>query len=222
MTEFKRIAVTDNRKYDEVKKLLKRNIQTLNDACNELRCLDSIFPVDSVAGVKKVSSQWLRSYIDGVVSSIAKDKRLPSDFKKEISKRWESVYNKAYTLCDTVASIAQFDKLALRKRDGVFMYDPQEVETFARDEAKVTLSDEQVKYLTLLQGLCESLNKVKAYEDARNWHNISDGINVPDGKGYSYVNMVWLLSLSTDGRGFGITPEKLVQMIGDGILCVGG
>lgn len=222
MKENNNITVIDNRKYNEVKKHLKENLEALNKACDQLRGIDSIFPLDSVKGVKTISSKWLKDYITGVVTSINEDKRLPKDFKQEIKERWQKVYDKAQVLCDKVASIARFEKLTLRKRNGVFMYSPDDVESFAKDEAKVTLSDVQVEYLSLLQELCASLNKVKKYEDTHHWHNISDGVNVPNGKEFAYVDMLRLLSLSSDGERFDVTPEALVQMVDDGVLCVEG
>lgn len=213
--------VVDRRKYNGVVSHLKKNLQVLNETCNQLRGIDSIFPLDSVKGVKTISSKWLKDYITGVTTSIDGDVRLPKDFKQEIKDRWQKVYDKAHDLCDKVASIAQFDKLTLKKRNGVFMYDPKDVEAFAQDEAKVVLSDQQAEYLSLLQNLCGSLNKVTDYENTRNWHHITYGTNVSTGNGYAHIDILRLLSLSGSEH-YEVTPEVLVQLIGDGVLCVEG
>lgn len=214
----KKISVINKRKRTIVLGKLKDNLYKLNAACLQLRKVDDIFQLDSVAGVKKISSKWLRNYIDGIISTVNKDKRFTTDFKKGIKESWETVWEDAHELCDTIASIAQFDKIALLYSDGMFTYDPKEMESFADNEAQVTLTPKQMEYLNLIQGVCDSLNKAVEFENKNNWlHTIENGTNIPHGSSWEHVDFLRLINAGGEGQ-FEITPDMLIMMYDDGII----
>lgn len=217
MDNKKVISVIDERKAYKVQNQIHANEQQLNQCCGRLREIDSFFPTDTVKGVKQISSKWLRSYIDGVLASIKSDQRLPQSFKQDISARWEKVWESAKDLCDKVCLIANFKGLSLRKRNGVFMYDAQELKAFAEKEATVTLTDEQAEYLAMLQAVAKSLNDASEWEKAHGYFNTTaNGTNVNGGGEFRHITVFDLLS---DGAGgYSITPQSFVLMVQDGVI----
>lgn len=214
------IKVIDRRAAADAARRLGSNIDELNDCCGKLAAIDSIFPVDSVAGVRKVSAKWLRKYVDSMVSAINGDTRLPSSFKQELCDRWERVYNDAHELCDRVNLIANFDGLPLHRRGGKFFYLPADVEAFVARAGTVQLDGEQTAYLALLQEVAKSLNAASDWERSHGYVNTSfTGANTPTDAGTRHISLLDLFLMNDDGTGcYSISPEAFVSFIGDGIL----
>lgn len=216
----KEVKVIDDRKRIEVESKLKQNEWKLNDACMHLKHIDDFFPVDTVDGLQMISSNWLRSYIDGVEASVNDDKRLTRTFKKEIAEHWEETFEKASSWCDKVALIVGFKDVPLLKTDNGFEYDPKKLKTFAEKEAKVVLTPSQKEYLQVLKEACAGLNKVKEYEESHNLTHVLTGAAFPTGKGsYEHVDFLSLINPNGEGK-YDVTPETFVYMIQDGIIGV--
>lgn len=196
---------------------LQENIETLNDSCDRLRSMEDFFKTDTVADIKKLSGDWLRNYVRGVISSIDEDARMPKDFKDEIKKRWDTVLDGCSTVCDTIYGISHFDGVQLRRAKGRFYYDQKEVEDFATKEATVTISDKQAEYYHLLQNVADSLNTVQEWERNNGINGISGGVVVPNGSGTRTVS---LLDLIADENGYRVTPDKFLLWVSDGFVDI--
>lgn len=210
-------GIIDERKFHKVKLQLQANERKLNGLCLKLAEIDSFFPVGSVSGVKKISSKWLRNYINGILASINDDQRLPQSFKDEIAQHWEAVWDKAHEICDQISLITNFNGVALRKRGGVFMYGDKELQAFAEKEATITLDDEQAEYLSVLQAVAKSLNDASEWEKSHGYHNTAGvGVNVEAGGEYRHIDLQSLLQSTQEG--YSLSPETFVLMMDDGVL----
>lgn len=217
MSNKEKISVVDKRKLYKVEQQLQDNERKLNDLCGQLAKVDGFFPLQSVSGLRKINSKWLRTYIDGILSSIKSDQRLPQSFKEDITQRWEKVCESAKDICDQISLIANFTGVSLRKNKGRFVYDAQELKAFAEKEATMILTDEQTEYLSMLQAVAKSLNQASQWEKAHGYFNTTaNGTNVRAGGEYRHIS---LFDLLTDGKGsYGIAPQSFVLMLNDGVI----
>lgn len=214
---MEQIKGIDAHKKRKVIHQLQENIEALNYSCDKLRSIDDFFKLDSITDIKKLSSDWLRNYVRGVVSSIDEDARLPKDFKDEIKKRWDTVLDRCSTLCDTIYGISHFDGVQLRRAKGRFYYDQKEVVNFATKEATVTILGKQAEYYQLLQNVADSLNTVQEWERNNGINGISGGVVVPNGSGTRTVS---LLDLISDENGYRVTPDKFLLWVSDGFVDI--
>lgn len=220
---IEKIKVIDRRAAATAARRLQANVEALNDYCSKLKAIDDIFPLESIAGVKKVSGEWLKKYIAGVTASISEDTRLPSTFKKELASRWQRVYDEAHELCDKVHLIANFEGVPLHRRGGRFCYSQADVDAFAADGATIELDDEQTAYLSLLGNVAKSLNDIGAWERAHGYLNTSySGADMRTDAGTRHISLLDLLLIDDAGTGrYGITPEAFVSFLADGVIGKG-
>lgn len=215
-----RPTFVDPTKAKERIKILEGNIANLNDAVEELKKIDTFFPVDTVEGLKTISEDWLQGYVTNIKKSICDDKRFPYSMKRELLERWQHIEDEAAPYCHTIEGVAQWTGLKLQKQvNGRFGYDVKAMQDFAEQEAKITLSDEDTYYLSLLTGLCASLKKVSEWEKAHGYYPLTSGdvdLRLPNGNWKQFT--VCDVLANGDDKTFQFTPTDFLRWKHEGII----